>query len=92
MTTETRSFIDLADFVAIRFVCRNCGEKTPVRLLADSKFLSYRDGGFTCPHCGTHWFEGHNDKRLDALTVFLDRFQQLQTAKLAFGLEFEVRI
>jgi hypothetical protein len=88
MTTEKRTFVNLNDFIALRFVCE-CGEDISVRLAANSKFLSYPDG-YTCPHCHRHWFEGYHDERLKTVSVFLDRLAQLRAAKLPFRLEVEI--
>lgn len=89
MTVETQTFVGVGDFVGLRFTCRNCGGKTTVSLSSDSKFLSYPQG-LSCPHCPQPWFDGPNDKRLEAPTVFLDRLAQLRTTKLPFELQMEI--
>lgn len=89
MTVETQTFIALRDLVGLRLECRNCNKKTSVPIPSDSKLLSYPHG-FTCPHCQHPWFEGPNDKRLEVITVFLDRFERLHSLKLPFDLQLEI--
>lgn len=89
MTVETQTLVDLSDFIGLRFVCGKCNGKTSVSFPSESRFLSYPQG-FTCPHCHLAWFEGPNDKRLEAIAVFLDRLAQLQTTKMPFHLQVEI--
>ena len=89
MTVEVKTFVDLGDFVALRLICGNCGGKVDALLKSGSKLLRFPEG-LTCPHCPKVWFEGPNDKRLEAITVFLDRFEQLRTLKMPFELQLEV--
>jgi hypothetical protein len=88
MTVEVKTFVDLGDFVALRFTCQ-CGGRVDASLMSESKLLNFPEG-LACPHCHRIWFEGPNDKRREAIMVFLDRFVQLRTLKMPFGLQLEV--
>ena len=49
MTSETKSFIELADIIAFHFECRNC-HATATRTIADLQRWPTE-----CSNCGTDW-------------------------------------
>jgi hypothetical protein len=56
MTSQTKTFIELADIVGLRMECKNCG----ISLLVNQQSLTTLTGEHnsslrSCPHCANSW-------------------------------------
>jgi hypothetical protein len=86
MTTETKTFIELGDVIAIQFQCRKCGT-TISRSVAEST-KPIRE----CPTCQTLWAEHgtSEEKRVCNLALLIEQTKQsLEGRDFRFLLEIK---
>jgi hypothetical protein len=90
MTTETQTFMPLADITGIRVTCRKCGVRFSIPFSDEERveqFVSF----FNCPSCKDVWFEGGRDKRLEIANFIKHLLGAQKTIpELSFKLVFEV--
>ena len=63
MTSQTKRYIELADILALRFVCSRCGTNLSVPIMKEIRL----DALYQCPNCKESWTYLLGGAVLDAL-------------------------
>ena len=100
MTSQTRTFIEFSDLIALRLECKECG----CSLLADvstddgtlSNLVSKNNGALTkCPACNKEWMQLNpaTGAFVSEIKDFLRRMAYLRKSENAFGckVSFEIK-
>lgn len=74
MTTETQTFIELADIKSIRIECSKCRIKTTISLEDEPSRDRLRAlvSRFQCPICSAEWFTHKDSSYLEKVARFFE--------------------
>jgi hypothetical protein len=98
MTTQTKTFIELADIIGLQLTCKQCGcslametakdNGTVNNLLADNNTVLTK-----CPTCGHAWTENVNLRTFDSdIKELFRKLRDLKKAEPKFGCAITLEI
>jgi Zn-finger nucleic acid-binding protein len=93
MTSRTKTYIDLADFVGLRLECEDCGTALDLPMTRSTNGIP-----LACPNCKGLWFDQASNPRVDArIAGFVEQFRALRNSLstenrsgVRFGLTIEL--
>jgi hypothetical protein len=79
MTTQTKKFIELADILALRFECKNCGSELLISSLRDMSKREEQGKLSDCPVCRKPWASISGTTCESAIAEFLSSLNKLRS-------------
>jgi ribosomal protein S27AE len=83
MTTETKTFIDFSDIVAIEMRCSKCGTT------ASRTFDEFKSAAYECPNCGESLVMAEQSDALNLMT-FVRSLKHIQSIAPSSKLRLQI--